>query len=312
MLPVGCVTKGRKGYELTDFDNLISAGVIGFSDDGDPIWNSLSMRHALERSYRLGLPIMNHCEDKGISEGGHMNEGLTAAKLGIQGIPAEAEEIMIARDLVLARITGGWLHIQHISTKGSIELIRHAREQGIRFTVEVTPHHLTLTDEKVITHKGTAIVHPPLMTVEDNKALIQGLKDNMINAIVTDHAPHKDSEKFCDFDSAARGLSVFETAFGSVMSLVHSGQLDLSTIIAKLTAEPASIIGSKHGKLGSLAIGAPADITVFDPDREWKVNAQDFISKGKATPLEGDTLKGKIVTTIAQGKIVYKDKTSEA
>ena len=310
VLPIGCISRGRKGQELAPLDELASAGVIGFSDDGDPA-NSQLMRQALEHSRVLDLPIIDHCEDKALSKDGQMNEGIVSARLGLKGIPAAAEEAIVARDLALAELTGGWLHIAHVSTAGSVDLIRRAKEKGIRVTAEVTPHHLTLTEEKVIGYNTNAKVNPPLRTKHDIQALIQGLKENVIDIIATDHAPHTKADKACDFKLAAFGTSGFETALGSLMSLVHEGQLTIATLIAKLTSEPSKIIGNKYGKLGSLTVGTPADITIFDPDLEWIVDTKAFASKGKNTPLAGSRLKGKVMAAISQGKLVYKDKATK-
>ena len=307
VLPIGCISKGRKGKELTDMGDLASAGVIAFSDDGEPAADSRLMRQALDYSLALGLPITDHCEDMALTEGGQMNEGIISTKLGLRGIPNAAEDIIVARDLALAQLTGGRLHIAHTSTEGSVDLIRRAKEKGIRVTAEATPHHLTLTEEKVIGYDANAKVNPPLRTKRDIQALIQGLNDNTIDIIATDHAPHTEADKLCGFALAPFGISGFETALGSLMSLVHDGQLALVTLIAKLTCEPAKIIGNKYGKLGTLAIGASADVTIFDPDMEWTVDTKAFASKGRNTPLAGSRLKGKAVATIAQGKLVYKD-----
>ncbi|MDD5082691.1 MAG: dihydroorotase, partial [Dehalococcoidales bacterium] len=310
VLPIGCVTKERKGQELAEMDKLTAAGVVGFSDDGDPVANSRLMRQALERSRDLNLPIIDHCEDKALSEGGQMNEGLVSAELGLRGIPNAAEEIIVARDLALAKLTGGWLHIAHVSTAGSVELVRQAKESGVRVTAEVTPHHLTLTEVEV-RHCGTnAKVNPPLRTQPDIEALVQGLKEGVIDIIATDHAPHTLADKQCQFARAASGISGLETAFGSLIGLVHNGQINLTTLIAKMTVAPASIIGQRHGKLGSLAAGSVADIAILDPDLEWVVDAQTFASKGKNTPLDDSKLKGKVVATISRGELVYLDRTT--
>ncbi|GAG22164.1 unnamed protein product, partial [marine sediment metagenome] len=253
------------------------------------------------------LPIIDHCEDTTLTEGGQMNEGAISTKLGLPGMPAVAEEIIVARDLALARLTGARLHIAHVTTGGSVDLIRHAKEKGIKVTAEVTPHHLTLTEERVIGYDTNAKVNPPLRTKQDIHALIQGLKENVIDIIATDHAPHSEVDKLCEFALATFGISGFETALGSLMSLVYNGELTLTTIIAKLTCEPAKIIGDKCGKLGTLAVETPADVTVFDPDVEWVVDTTAFASKGKNTPLAGSTLKGKVMATISQGKLVYKE-----
>jgi dihydroorotase len=241
-----------------------------------------------------------------------MNEGQTSARLGLEGIPAAAEEVAVARDLILAKLTRARLHIAHVSTEGSVELIRRAKEEGIPVTAEVTPHHLTLTDERIErkppgrSFDVNAKVNPPLRTREDVQALIRGLKDGVIDAIATDHAPHTLADKDCGLELAAFGISGFETAFGCLMSLVHSGELSLTQLISKLTCEPARVIGKTDG-LGTLKIGAPANMTILDPDQEWIVNSRDFASKGKNTPYDGYKFKGKVMATIADGKIAYID-----
>jgi len=308
VLPIGCITIGRQGEELADLEGLASAGVVGFSDDGSPVMDSQIMRNALERAGVLGLPVIDHCEDINLTTDGLINEGAISASLGLRGIPAAAEEIMVARNLLLAELTGGWIHIAHVSTEGSVDLIRRAKEKGIKVTAEVTPHHLTLTEEEVAGLNPDARVNPPLRTERDVQALIQGLKDNVIDIIATDHAPHTSTDKL-DFATAAFGISGLETALGSLNGLVHGGQLSLPTLISKLTCEPARIIGGKHGKLGTLAVDAPADITLFDPDKEWVVDPDAFASKGRNTPLAGRKLKGRVMATIVQGKLIYKDES---
>jgi len=304
VLPIGCISKGRQGKELAEMGELASAGVIGYSDDGQPVSSSRLMRQALDYSRAFGLPIIDHCEDTALTEGGLMNEGIISTRLGLKGIPAAAEEIMVARDLALAELTGARLHIAHVSTEGSVELIRRAKEKGLNVTAEVTPHHLTLTEERVLGYDTNAKVNPPLRTRRDIGALIAGLNDNTIDIIATDHAPHTEADKLCEFALAPFGISGLETALGSLMSLVHDGQLSLDIIIAKLTYEPARII---NNKAGTLAIGAPADVTIFDPDMNWVVDTKAFASKGRNTPLAGSSLKGRVMATIFGGKLVYKD-----
>jgi len=312
VLPVGCITKGRQGKELTNMTELAKAGVVAFSDDGDPVASSQLMRSALEYSRDLGLPIIDHCEDKTLSANGIVNEGQMSAKLGLKGIPAAAEETMVARDLALAKMVKGRLHIAHVSTKGSVGLIHDAREEGVSVTAEVTPHHLTLTEERINSKSpdrplnANAKVNPPLRTKEDVQALIKGLKDGVIDAIATDHAPHTLADKNCSLELAAFGISGLETAFGCLMSLVHQGEVILTQLISKLTCEPARVIG-RSGELGTLKAGAPANITIIDLNREWIVNSRNFASKGKNTPYEGYQLKGKIMATIADGRIAYID-----
>jgi len=307
VLPIGCISRRRKGQELADMGELAAAGVIAFSDDGEPVKNSPLMRQALEYSRSCKLPVIDHCEDTDLSRGGQMNEGETSAGLGLRGIPNAAEDIIVARDLLLSKLTGGWIHIAHTTTGGAVELIRRAKEKGVRVTAEATPHHLTLTEKMVKSHGTGAKVNPPLRTERDIKALIKGLNDNTIDIIATDHAPHTEAEKHQPFELAPFGISGFETAFASLMGLVHRGDVNLFNLIAKLTAEPAKIIGRSYGGLGTLATGSTADVTIFDPDREWTVDTSKFASKGKNTPLAGEKLKGKVMVTIYGGKIVYKD-----
>jgi dihydroorotase len=314
VLPIGCITKGRQGKELTEMSELAKIGVIGFSDDGDTVASSRIMSLAMDYSHALGLPIIDHCEDKELSDGGSINDGWVSARLGLKGIPKAAEEIIVARDLALAQLTGAKLHIAHVSTEGSVELIRRAKEKDIAVTAEVTPHHLTLTEERVmsgVTNKllaydTNAKVNPPLRTKEDIAALIEGLKDGTIDAIATDHAPHTSVDKMCEFGLAAFGISGLETALACLMSLIHSSQLDLKTIISKLTSEPAVIIGTRYGELGTLKSGCRADVTLFDPNKEWTVDSRDFASKGKNTPFDGSYFKGKVIMTMVAGKIVYR------
>ena len=322
VLPIGAATVGRDGYAMTDMEALAQVGVIGFSDDGSPVWNDNIMEEALVRSMALGLPIMNHCEDLSISHGGVMNDGLIARGLGLQGVPALAEESMVLRDIKLAEATGGHLHITHISTAGSVEILRRAKERGLRVTAEATPHHLTITEEWAIPGRArggrpTAItpgmyntaakVNPPLRSVSDVEAVVQALIDGVIDCIATDHAPHTQGDKECSFDEAAFGISGLEVALGSLMSLVHSGRLDMPNLIERLTAAPARILGLPDRFPGSLRVGSPADVTIFDPQSEWVVNSADFVSKGKNTPLDGATLRGRVRATIVDGSIAYRD-----
>jgi dihydroorotase len=303
VLPIGCITEGREGSELADFGELSVSGAVAFSDDGSPVTDSSIMRRALEYSQESGLPIIDHCEDLVFSQDGVMNEGSLATKLGLKGMPACAEESMVARDIRLARLAGGRLHIAHVSTAGSVKLIRGAKEEGLSITAEVTPHHLTLTEEAIIGYNTNAKVNPPLRTAEDVEALISGLKEGVLDAIASDHAPHTAKDKDCDFTTAAFGISGFETALGSLMGLVHRGKLDLVTLISKLTHEPASFL--RRSDLGTLKLDAQADVVIFDPNAEWAVNPDEFVSKGKNTPLAGAVLKGKVIVTVYGGVVVY-------
>ncbi|MCJ7764061.1 MAG: dihydroorotase [Dehalococcoidales bacterium] len=307
VLPIGCISRGRKGEELADMKELAQAGVVAFSDDSNTVMDSHLMRRAMVHSLSLGLPISDHCEDTALSSGGQVNEGSTATRLGLPGVSTAVEENIVARDLTLAQLTGARIHIAHTSTEGSVELIRRAKDKGIGVTAEVTPHHLTMTEGSVLDYGTMAKVNPPLRTERDVNALVRGLNEGVIDIIATDHAPHIERDKQREFALAPFGISGFETALGSLMGLVHNGQIELKLLIAKLTSEPAKIIGERFGSLGTLEVGSAADITIFDPNLEWTVDTNKFISKGKNTPLDGKRLKGKVMATIYQGKLVYKD-----
>ncbi len=321
---VGAVTKGSNGNELAQLAELADAGVIGFSDDGSPVSDPNIMRNALSYSSMFGLPIINHCEVRELSYGGVMNEGRVSDRLGLKGIPNASEEIMVARDIALSELTGGWVHIAHASTAGAVEIIKHAKEKGIKVTCEVTPHHLTLSDDTVIgggnssyyslanglansAYDTNAKVSPPLRTKADVEAMVEALKTGVVDLIATDHAPHSELQKNCTFEEADFGISVLETALGSMMSLVHNGDISLHLMIDKLTSAPAKFLRKPY--IGTFKQGNYADVTIFDPDAEWKVDSSKFASKSGNTPLDGKTMKGKIVTTIMDGIIRYEDKT---
>ena len=317
VLPIGCVTKNSAGAELAEMAELAEAGCVAFSDDGHPVADANIMRQALAYAAGLGLPIINHCETPDLFRGAHMNEGWVSNRLGIRGAPNSAEDTMVARDIALARLTGGRIHIAHLSTAGALDLVREAKRRGVNASCEATPHHLTLTDEVVMGNPaggryaplGTAAydtaakVNPPLRVHEDVEALVAGLADGAIDAIATDHAPHGRVDKLCAFEEAAMGISVLETALGSAMSLVHGGRVSLSRLIESLTRTPAKFLSRPD--LGSLAPGAEADVTIIAPNAEWTVDAESFISKGKNTPLNGATLKGMAALTISGGAVVY-------
>jgi dihydroorotase len=320
VLSFGAVSRDRAGQELTDMEELARAGVVGFTDDGSPVATGHLMQSALLYASQLGLPIMDHCEDHSIVKGVGVNEGWVSSRLGLEGYPSAAEESIIVRDIALAELTGGHFHVAHLSTAGGIEQVRLAKSRGLRVTAEVTPHHLTLTEEWVLgthghLHDGgvvTAVaydtrakVSPPLRSKADREALLEALRDGVIDAIATDHAPHTFGDKAVTFDEATVGISVLETAFGSLMGLVHAGSLDLPALVQRLTAGPASVLGKRFEEFGTLREGTAADIVLFDPEEEWVVDAQSFASRGKNTPLDGDTLKGRVKMTIAQGEIAF-------
>ena len=320
VLPFGAVSRGREGLELTDMEEMARAGVVGFTDDGSPVATGRLMQMALLYAGQLGLPVMDHCEDYSIVRGLGVHEGWVSSRLGLAGYPSAAEESIVSRDIALAELTGGHVHIAHISAAGSAEQVRRAKERGARVTAEVTPHHLTMTEEWVLgTHGGPAEaaplspaayetrakVSPPLRSVTDRGALVEALSSGAIDAVATDHAPHTFSDKAVPFDEAAVGISALETAFGSLMGLVHAGELDLRTLVHRLTAGPAAVLGDRFSELATLREGTPADLVVFDPGEEWTVDAASFASKGKNTPLDGQTLRGRVKLTIARGQIAY-------
>lgn len=317
VLPVGCITMGRAGKEITEMHELVAAGCVGFSDDGFSVASSRMLSLAMQTAGNLGFPIIEHCEDADLSLGGHMNDGWVAARLGLKGIPAAAEETIVSRDIALAEMTGARLHLTHISTKGSVELIRAAKKKKLSVTADATPHHLTLTEERVISgaiktstplaYDTNAKVNPPLRTPSDIEALIAGLNDGTMDAIATDHAPHADEDKMCEFELAAFGTTGFETAFGALMTLVHGGLISLNTLIASLTSGPARVLKHLEGDLATLKPAAYADIALLALDREWTVDPGLMLSKGKNTPYAKQRFKGMVVATIYHGSITYQD-----
>jgi dihydroorotase len=310
VLPIGAVTKGRAGKLLAEFGELSDAGCIGFSDDGNPVADASIMRHALEYASTFDLPIIDHCEDPQLA-GGVMHEGWVSTRLGLKGIPSASEENMVSRDISLARQTGAHVHIAHLSTAGAVELVRRAKAEGVRVTAEVTPHHLALTHESVMRNGGerlaydtNAKMYPPLRSAEDVTACIAGLMDGTIDAIATDHAPHAVQDKLCEFDLAANGIVGLETALSLALS---APGLTLERIVEALTAGPvrALHLDRRVEGIGTLSAGAPADIVIFDPAREWTVEPQEMASKGKNTPVAGLTLRGQVVATLYAGEVVH-------
>jgi dihydroorotase len=302
--PIASVSYGQLGIEMTQADALRQAGAVALSDDGMPISSANLMRDALIRAKAAGLPILSHCEDASMVEGCAVNEGRISRRLGIPGRPAIAEEIMVMRDTMLAAETGSPVHICHVSTRGSVEIIRAAKKQGIPVTCETCPQYFTLTEEDILTHGTLAKVNPPLRTPDDVQAIIEGLQDDTIDVIATDHAPHAAEEKALPLQNAPSGISGLETALGvTLTALYHTGKLSLSHILQKMTINPSVILGIPKGRL---AIGAPGDLTLFHPSERWQVNPNEFVSKGKNTPFRDKTLMGCVKYTILGGKIVYK------
>ena len=299
--PIGSITKGLQGEELAEMGDMVKAGVVAVSDDGMPVANSYIMRNALQYAKSLNIPVISHCEEPTLSSGGVMNEGYMSTVLGLKGIPAAAEDIMVARDLILAETTGARVHIAHISTKGSVEIVRAAKDRGIKVTCEATPHHFSLTDNSVRDYDTNTKVNPPLRTDEDLEAVIAGLKDGTIDVIASDHAPHTIESKDVEYDYAPFGISGLETSLPLMVSnLIIPGELSWMQTIRKTTYEPAKILNIK---LDGIRKGSPADITVINPNSDRKVDTKNFISKGKNSPFDGENLKGWATATICNGTI---------
>lgn len=302
VFPIGAITKKSEGEELADIGELVDAGCVAISDDGRPVMNSLVMRRALEYAKAFGIPVVDHCEDLHLTDGGCMNEGMVSTELGMPGIPDASEEVMVARNLALADLTGVHVHLAHLSTARSVELVRHAKGQGLPVSAEVCPHHFSITEEAVRCYNSNAKMNPPLRTDEDVQALKQGLVDGTIDAIATDHAPHALQEKQLEFDTAPFGIVGFETALPLTLRLVHEGVLSLEQALDKLTRSPAQLF---HLPVGSLRPGTYADIVVFDPNEEWVVDPTKFLSKSQNTPFGGWTVRGKVKMTLVDGRMVY-------
>ncbi len=301
--PIGAISIGEKGERLAEFGEMVGAGAIAVSDDGKPVVSAQLMRTALEYARTFGIPVADHCEDPTLAEGGAMNEGLVSARLGLKGIPSEAEEIMAIRDILLARRTGGHVHLCHMSTRGSVDLIRWGKDRNIRVTAEVCPHHLSLTEAEVEGYDTHAKMNPPLRSQDDVEALQQAVKDGTIDVIATDHAPHHYDEKEREFADAPNGIVGFETALAvNVTWLVKPGIISLATLVDKMSCAPAKLF---HLPGGTLRRGGAADITVFDPAREWTVEPSRFFTKGRNTPYTGRTLTGLVACTLVDGRIVH-------
>jgi dihydroorotase len=303
--PIGALSLGLRGEQLAEIGEMHRAGIVAVSDDGRPVTDAGLMRRAFEYTRMFGLPVIAHEEDEHLARGGAMNEGVTALRLGLRGIPAAAEEIMVARDIALARLTGGRLHVAHVSTAGAVALIRSAKAEGLAVTAEVTPHHLYLTEEAVEGYGTNAKMAPPLRTRADIEALREALADGTIDAIATDHAPHHRDEKEVEFDAAANGVVGLETALPLALRLVAEGVLDLPTLVARLTSGPARVLGLPAG---TLEPGAAADVTLVDPERRWRVDPRAFRSKARNSPFEGWEMTGRAVAVLVGGRLVYEER----
>jgi dihydroorotase len=302
--PIGAVTRGLGGQELAELAELAEAGCVAFSDDGQCVMNAALYRRAMEYTLPFGVPVISHAEDEHLADGGAMHEGVVSTELGMPGVPAAAEDVMVARDILLAELTGAHLHIAHLSTAGAVRLVREAKARGVHVTAEVTPHHLLLTDEAVRSFDGNTKMNPPLRSKRDAEALLEGLLDGTIDCIATDHAPHALSEKEGEFDRAAFGIVGLETAVGLLLDrLVRPGALPLTTLVSRLSRDPARLLGLPGG---SLAPGAPADLTILDPAAEWTVDPARFESRSRNTPFGGWTLTGRPWKTIVRGRIAWQ------
>jgi dihydroorotase len=302
--PIGAISVGQKGEVLAEFGEMISAGAVAVSDDGKPVVSAHLMRTALEYARTFEIPVADHCEEPTLAKGGAMNEGAMSMKLGLKGIPAEAEEIMAIRDILLARRTGGHIHLCHMSTRGSVQLIEWGKERGIRVTAEVCPHHLSLTEEAIGDYDTNAKMNPPLRTADDVAAVVQAVKDGVIDVIATDHAPHHYDEKEREFADAPNGIIGFETALAvNITWLVKPKVISLPVLIDRMSCTPAKIFKLPGG---SLRKGSSGDVTVFDPGVEWEVNAARFRTKGRNTPYQGMTLTGRVYYTVVGGRVVHR------
>jgi len=303
--PIGAVSVGQRGEALAEFGEMVGAGAVAVSDDGKPVATAQLMRTALEYARTFGIPVADHCEEMSLARGGAMNEGIVSARLGLKGIPSEAEEIMAIRDILLARRTGGHVHLCHMSTRGSVELIRWGKDRGIRVTAEVCPHHLSLTEEAVEGYDTNAKMNPPLRTADDVAALQEAVRDGTIDLVATDHAPHHYDEKEREFSDAPNGIVGLETALAVVAThLVVPGILSWPTLVDRMSTTPARVFGLTGGTLRRESV---ADVTLFDPAAEWTVDPDKFMSKGRNSPYRGKRLTGRATCTIVGGRIVFRD-----
>jgi dihydroorotase len=302
--PIAAVSKNLEGKELTEMRELVRAGAVAFSDDGRPIWHAGVMRKAMEYASTFDFLVIQHAEELELTEGGAVNEGWISTQLGVAGIPAEGEDAMVARDIMLARLSGARYHVAHISTRGAVELVRQAKRQGLKVTAEAAPHHFALTEQEVLNYNADAKMNPPLRTEADRLAVIAGLGDGTIDAIATDHAPHHEDDKRCGLSCAAFGIVGLETLLPVSLELVRTGVLSLPALIAKITSIPAELL---HLETGTLGLGRPADITIFDEKARWTLDRQRLFSKSHNTPWHGRAMTGRVTHTLLGGRIVFAD-----
>ena len=302
VFPIGAITKGSEGKELAEIGDLRRAGCVAISDDGKPVMNSLVMRRAMEYALAFDVPVVDHCEDLHLAEGGCMNEGAVSTELGLPGIPSAAEDVMVARNVALAELTGARLHLAHISTEGSVRMVREAKSRGLKVTAEACPHHFTITEETVRGYNTYAKMNPPLRTWKDVQAIKEGLRDGTIDVIATDHAPHATQEKQLGFTEAPFGIVGLETALPLTFALVEEGVLSLEAAVDKLSTAPAKAFSLAKG---TLAVGADADVAIVDQQEQWEVDPAKFYSKSRNTPFAGWKVKGRVTTTIVGGRVVF-------
>jgi dihydroorotase len=304
--PTGCITVGMKGQALAPIGTLKRAGVVAITDDGDCVQSNDLMRRAVEYAKMFDLPVMDHCQDASMTQGAVMNEGVMSARLGLRGWPHAAEDLIVARNVILSEYTGAHIHLQHISSKFSVDVIRRAKQRGARITAEATPHHLALTDNALATYDTNFKMNPPLRTDEDRRALIAGLRDGTLDIIATDHAPHTNYEKDREFDFAPNGILGLETALPVVLDvLVRQSKFKLARVVDLMTRQPARVLGLAAG---TLAPGAAADVCLFDPEEKWLYDAKNGFSKSSNSPWSGHTLAGRVKRTIVAGRVVFDGK----
>ena len=303
VLPIGAITKGSAGEELAAIGSMVQAGIVAISDDGRPVMNARVMRRAMETAKSFGIPVIDHCEDLHLSSGGDMHEGVQSVRFGLRGIPSASEDVMVARDILLAELTGARFHAAHISARHSVDMVAFAKARGLAVSCETTPHHFALTDADVLEYDSNYKMKPPLRSAHDTEAVVRRLIDGTIDAIATDHAPHAGSEKMQEFEKCPFGIIGLETALGLTLEkLVHSGKITLRRMVELFTTGPAGVLRLDRGRI---AVGSPADLTIFDTDREWTYDVNRSCSKSRNSPFDGHLFRGGPITTVVSGKIVW-------
>jgi dihydroorotase len=304
VFPIGAITKDSAGEQLAAIGSMKAAGIVAISDDGQPVMNSRMMRCAMEFAHAFDLPVIDHCEDLHLSAGGDMHEGLQSVRLGLRGIPASSEDVMVARDVILAEATGARFHVAHISSRRSLEIVSGAKARKLPVTCEVTPHHLALTDAEMLPYDSNYKMKPPLRSAADAEALIEGIAAGVVDAIATDHAPHPGSEKMQEFEKCPFGIIGLETALAVTLEkLVHSGRIPLMRLVELFTTGPARVLSLNRGRLEP---GLPGDVTVFDPELAWTYDVNRSLSKGRNSPFHGRSFRGAPVATVVAGKVVWQ------